>query len=360
MPLGGKGPTVIGVLSMETFLILFFVGLRFFTRKTMKGGVGSDDYVLMVTWAVHFVAVIAMVRSAQFGFGQYTEFLTEEDIRMATFWELVGQTVISVAMGTSKLAVGMFLMRIVIVPWQRWLLWFWNFIIMFFSTLETVCVFTQCFPVESLWDTRVAKETCPMNLTTVAFIFCSLSFILDFFLAAFPWYVLKDLNMPQREKTTICLSLSVGVFAGICGIVRTTTLTQLSHSAEYLQDTADSFMWTSSELTTTVVCVSVPILRPLWGRFLGTNVSNQYYKHSEGSNNLVTIGRMGRSKPRMDTELGLVTIGQVDVNDNHNTTIGANRPHSNSDSDKSILHGDHGGIKKTQEFTVQYEGGRAL
>lgn len=57
---------------------------------------------------------------------------------------------------------------------------------------------------------------------------------MDFFLAAFPWVVLWRLNMPKKEKITICVSLSLGVVAGICGVVRTSGLEVLSQTADYL------------------------------------------------------------------------------------------------------------------------------
>lgn len=50
MPLGGKGPMTVAVLSSEAVLAAVFIALRFYTRQTMKGGAGSDDYLLVLTW----------------------------------------------------------------------------------------------------------------------------------------------------------------------------------------------------------------------------------------------------------------------------------------------------------------------
>jgi hypothetical protein len=46
--------------------------------------------------------------------------------------------------------------------------------------------------------------------------------------------VLWNLNMKRREKITVCVSLSLGIFAGVCGIIRTTGLGVLANSADYL------------------------------------------------------------------------------------------------------------------------------
>ncbi|KAI1377155.1 hypothetical protein F4677DRAFT_417532 [Hypoxylon crocopeplum] len=357
MPLGGKGPVTIVVLSVETVLAAVFVGMRFYTRAVMKGGVGSDDYLLVITWVLQALFTIFMIISSVYGFGQHTTDISPEDVRMATLIELIGQFAVSLAMGLSKTAVAMFLMRIVVAIWHKAILWFWIVTMMAWSILLAISCFAQCTPVEALWDARIKDKICHMNLTNIAFIMCSWSAAMDFFLAAFPWVVLWKLNMQKREKFTICVSLSLGVLAGICGVVRTSGLEVLSQAADYLYATADSVMWTSSELTITIICVSIPVLRPLWNKLVGGSVTDRYIKHSEGSSGILTIGRI-RKPIKVDTELGLDTIPRPDVRDTNTTTIGATRPHSDTGSERSILR-DNQAIQKTREFTLAYEGGNS-
>ncbi|OTA83720.1 hypothetical protein M434DRAFT_16599 [Hypoxylon sp. CO27-5] len=357
MPLGGKGPTTIAVLSVEVVLAAAFIAMRFYTRKVMKGGVGSDDYLLMVTWIFQALFVVFMIISSVYGFGQHTTDISAEDVRKATKTELIGQLSVSLAMGLSKTSVAMFLMRIIVAVWHKAVLWFWIITMMAWSILLAISCFAQCTPVEALWDARVKIQSCPINLTTIAFIMCSWSAAMDFFLAAFPWIVLWNLNMQKREKITICVSLSLGVLAGICGVIRTSGLAVLSQTADYLYATADSVMWTSSELTITIICVSIPVLRPLWiGLFGGIKSSDRYYKQNEGSNGIITIGRIRKAK-KTDTELGLDTIPRPDVKDMQTTAIGTTRQNSYTGSEQSILR-DSQAIQRIQEFTIAYEDGK--
>ncbi|KAI1407383.1 hypothetical protein F5Y13DRAFT_183430 [Hypoxylon sp. FL1857] len=359
MPLGGKGPTTIAVLSVELVLAAVFIAMRFYTRKVMKGGVGSDDYLLMVTWIFQALFVAFMIASSVYGFGQHTTDISAEDVRMATKIEIIGQFSVSLAMGLSKTSVAMFLMRIIVAAWHKAILWFWIITMMAWSILLGISCFAQCSPVEAIWDARIKIKTCPINLTTIAFIMCSWSAAMDFFLAAFPWVVLWNLNMQRKEKITICVSLSLGVLAGICGVVRTSGLEVLSQTADYLYATADSVMWTSSELTITIICVSIPVLRPLWiGLFGGIMSSDRYYKHSDGSNGIITIGRLRKAK-KTDTELGLDTIPRPDVKDTHTTAIGTVRRNSETGSSERSILRDSQTIQKVQEFTIAYENGKA-
>ncbi|KAI1206360.1 uncharacterized protein F4807DRAFT_439794 [Annulohypoxylon truncatum] len=353
MPLGGKGPTTIAVLSAEAVLAAAFITLRLYTRKVMKGGVGSDDYLLVVTWVLQALFVALMIVSSIYGFGQHTKDISSDDIRMATKIELIGQFVVSLAMGLSKVSVAMFLMRIIVTIWHKAVLWFWIITMMAWSLLLAISCFAQCTPVEALWDARIKIKSCPLNLTNIAFIMCSWSAAMDFFLAAFPWIVLWNLNMQRREKITICVSLSLGVLAGICGVIRTSGLAVLSQTADYLYATADSVMWTNSELTITIICVSAPVLRPLWRRFIGRTNTDQSEEDSDRSNGIITIGRLRKAR-KLDIELALDTIPRPDIKNTRTTAIGANRRNSDTGSEQSILRNSKA-IQKTKEFTISYE-----
>ncbi|KAI6085228.1 hypothetical protein F4821DRAFT_241433 [Hypoxylon rubiginosum] len=361
MPLGGKGPLTIAILMVEVVLAGTFIAMRLYTRKFLKGGVGADDYLLMITWFLQLLFTILMIVSSVYGFGQHNTDITAEDLRKAMEVELIGQFFISIAMGLSKVAVAAFLMRIIVARWHKIVLWFWIVTMMAWSLLLAISCFAQCAPVEAIWDARITNKTCPINLTNMAFIMCSWSAAMDFFLAAFPWVVLWKLNMPKKEKITICVSLSLGVVAGICGVVRTSGLKVLSEAADYLYATADSIIWTNSEMTITIMCASIPVIRPLWTKILGGSITDRYYKQSdkqsEGSSGIITIGRWRRKERKADTEFDLDTIPRPDVTSTKTTTIGTFEGSFDADSEHDILR-DSQVIQQRREFTIDYQGGR--
>ncbi|KAI1767874.1 hypothetical protein GGR53DRAFT_525483 [Hypoxylon sp. FL1150] len=368
MPLGGKGPLTIAILMVEVVLAGGFIAMRLYTRKFLKGGVGADDYLLMITWVLQFLFTVLMIVSSAYGFGQHNTDINADDLRKAMEVELIGQFFISIAMGLSKVAVAAFLMRIIVARWHKAVLWFWIVTMMAWSLLLAISCFAQCAPVEAIWDARIENKTCPINLTDIAFVMCSWSAAMDFFLAAFPWVVLWKLNMPKKEKITICLSLSLGVVAGICGIVRTSGLKVLSEAADYLYATADSIIWTNSEMTITIMCASIPVIRPLWTKMLGGSSSaadRWYYKQSdkpsEGSSGIVTIGRWRKERKtdttNTDADFDLETVPRPDVTSTKTTTIGTFG--GDADSENGILRNSQM-IQQRREFTIDYHGGRDL
>ncbi|BCS25357.1 uncharacterized protein APUU_50068S [Aspergillus puulaauensis] len=303
MVLREKGPTLVGVLWMETVICLIVLGLRVYTRVRILRNPGWDDLLLVITWFLMVAFAGLCTGSAAYGMGVHAEFLSQHETSRAMLLLLSGQSVVAIAMGISKFAVGVFLLRIVVSKWHKAFLWFWNISIMVLSILLAITVFAQCTPVQSIWDTRIPKDSCPLSLTVIATVMCAWSAALDFVLALFPWYALWGLNMKRKEKITICASLSLGIFAGVCGVIRTRTLDSLSQSTEYLYATTDSVIWTNSELTTTIVCVSVPALRPLYRsiRGLASSKDASNYNNLGGSYGKSSANRSRQPSYGMDT-----------------------------------------------------------
>ncbi|ETS75573.1 hypothetical protein PFICI_12517 [Pestalotiopsis fici W106-1] len=368
MALGGKGPTVIVILALETAVAGLCVGGRYYTRRVLKAGGGDDDVVLIASWVFMLVFAILFIISSLYGFGQHNTDLDKDDIKLATLYELCGQSAIAIAMGLSKCGVALFLSRIANVKWQKWVLWGWMFTIMFLSIFLAISVFAQCYPTQSLWDANVKSQGCSINLTILAFVMCSFSAAMDFFLAFCPYYILKDLNMNPKERWTIIISLSLGAIAGIFGIVRTAGLSAISNTADYLRNstdaTADSVMFSSTELALTLICVSLPVFRPLFKRLASTRSSKRSpldgHSHQGSSRGLGTVSRVwkasnGRSKSR-ENEYGMQSIAEAGVGGvaDQSDEEGNESAWKDSASDRSIL-AEKQGISRKQEFSVSYE-----
>ncbi|KAJ5614974.1 hypothetical protein N7537_000088 [Penicillium hordei] len=365
MTLRGKGPALVGVLWFETILCMIVLGLRIYTRTVIRRSTGWDDFLLIVTWVLMVAFAALCTASAHHGMGVHAGELGIEDTTQGMLLLLVGQSVIAISMGLSKCAVAVFLMRIVVKKWHKLFLWFWNISIMALSILLAITVFAQCTPVQSIWDSRVPSNGCSLNLTIMATVMCAWSAVLDFVLALFPWVALWNLNMKRKEKYTICLSLSLGIFAGICGVIRTTGLDALTQSTDYLYATTDSVMWTMSELTTTIVCVSIPALRPLYRSIRGNLSSNDASNYNDlppyakGSG-----GRSGRrsAKPTfaMDTVI-TTTVHGKDI-DTESRCSGRNEGHGEDTDTRHILqhpppHSTR--IYQVNEVKVSYEDRRS-
>ncbi|PLB42583.1 uncharacterized protein BDW47DRAFT_121684 [Aspergillus candidus] len=362
MPLRDKGPTLVGVLWLEVGMCLLVLGLRIYTRTVIRRSLGVDDLLLVISWLLMVAFAALCTAAAMTGMGTHYDKLSPDEFSRGMLFLLAGQSVVSLAMGLSKCAVAAFLMRILVKTWHKAFLWFWNISIMILSIFLSITVFVQCTPVESIWDPRVPKKGCSLNLTVIATVMCAWSAVLDFVLALFPWVALWDLNMKKKEKITICLSLSLGIFAGVCGIIRTTGLYALADSTDYLYATTDSVIWTNSEMTTTMICVSIPALRPLYRYLHGNNSFQDDSGYSDlPASGKSSVGRSkltGRKRPTYTLDsLVTTTVQGKSLNDTR-TELEADERSDDADT-RQMLNYPNGyndnNIHQVNEVTVSYD-----
>ncbi|TVY16995.1 hypothetical protein LARI1_G003330 [Lachnellula arida] len=352
--IGYKGQQLLAVMWVETSLAGGIIGLRWYTRSFVGGRVGPDDFILMASWVLMLAFACLISAAVHYGMGTHVSQLDIDQVTHGVLMILIGQSAVALAMGLSKTAVAIFLMRIVTKTWHKIVLWFWIVTIMFLSLLVAIAVFAQCTPTKSIWDPRVkaAGQVCHMNLALAAEVLCSWSAAMDFFLAVYPWFVLWSVNIKRKERITICISLSLGVFAGICGVVRTTGLDAINKTTDYLFAVSDSVMWTMSELTLTIICVSVPALRPLYNRVTGGSSSGGHGAYYQQNDTKLTGTGTGTGNFQMNP-IGKDTTKQYDVEIGTGHTKGLD-----SGSDDFILHNTdkpEGGIQRHTEITTTYD-----
>ncbi|KAI5458778.1 hypothetical protein BGZ63DRAFT_362750 [Mariannaea sp. PMI_226] len=326
----GQAPMAIGLMWMFTTLTWLFVILRLYTRYFILHQVGADDHAYWLSGVLILLYTIFVQISGTYGFGQSIFTLDPDSIALAIKNEMVGQTFAVIGMGVAKVSLGLFLLRIVMKTWHKVIIWIAMVTLMVVSILTAVIFWIQCLPPSRIYDRRVPGE-CNIEVTPFAILLGVWCAVVDFFFAIFPWIFIWGLNMKYKEKITIAGSMSFGIIAGVCGVVRTYEVAT-GFTANYTQDTVPLIIWSAAEMAVTLMCIGIPILRPLYRRAVyGSNFSSErYYKKQDDG----TDGRsyeMGslpqrsgatennRGFPLADPKLGIrgpTTITEI-AGDNH-------------------------------------------
>ncbi|KUJ09791.1 uncharacterized protein LY89DRAFT_711067 [Mollisia scopiformis] len=315
----------------ETIVALLFVLARLYTRVRIVRNIGWDDHLISISMFLFLGYTILITIAATDGFGSHLTDLGLPQAVKAIKWEIAGQTFNIAAIGTSKSSVAVFLLRIVTSKSHIWILWFCIASTSFVCASCIVFMYTQCTPLESIFNPTL-PHVCYLNFTVNAIFSGSYTAAMDFVLAIFPWFVLWKLNMKRKERLTIALGLSLGVFAGICGVIRAVELQGISGKADYTYLTLPLILWGSTELLICIVCASVPILRPLYKQVRGVHSSNTPYElGNTPSRQLDTGGKDFESTAKASRE-GIVTRAEG------NTTMFMGGTQYNS-SDEEILQG---------------------
>ncbi|TEY35930.1 hypothetical protein BOTCAL_0574g00050 [Botryotinia calthae] len=354
--LSAFGPIIILVMWIETFAAAIFVGLRMYTRYYIVQATGYDDWLLVASLILFVAYTSFCTAAATQGLGSHFADITPAQFVMSNKMEIAGQTCNIIVIATSKSAVAVFLLRLVVFPWHK------VFLRVCIASTVIVCVscatldFFQRTPVAAVFDPSL-PHTVNFSFTLNTIVSASYTAMIDFTLALFPWYFLAPVQLKKKERLTISFGLTLGVFAGICGIVRAIELGSLASRTDYTYKTVRLILWSSSELLVAIVCTCIPVLRPLYKRLRGQTKSSDEgsgpYPNKRGGD---LGGGYAFSSLRRD-EFSANERGRVGGRSNYNTQVDSERSERGMDngSDESILREAWRlGIKETVEVNVSY------
>ncbi|KAL7754896.1 hypothetical protein ACKLNR_015236 [Fusarium oxysporum f. sp. zingiberi] len=225
---GGLGPMLNAVLWVQVVIFAIFVGLRLYTRSQILHSVGADDYLVMIALIIYSAFVTA---GTKYGLGRkFADIGNPDAYFLAVELEIYSQVAGLMVIGLGKCAVGIFLLRIVRNKFQKAFIWAFLAGTVFITLFSSIVVVVQCDPVQRTWDRRV-PGTCWIDFSEVGLTVGSWFVVADFCFAILPWFVIWEVNRKRKEKITVACGLSLGIFAGICGIV----LDELRHKADIFE-----------------------------------------------------------------------------------------------------------------------------
>lgn len=163
----------------------------------------------------------------------------------------------------------------------------------FLSLSLTQLVLFQCDDIRSNYDFTIPKKCWATAVTTgLAYMAFSLNIFTDLVFAIFiPIPMLWSLNVNPRTRNILIAILGLGLFGCIAGCVRISYLGSYGASGDWLWDGRNLAIWTILELNMGIVAGSLPTLRPLARRLLGSVASRS--KSSKSRANTNTQGPYG-------------------------------------------------------------------
>ncbi|KAF7924013.1 hypothetical protein BELL_0915g00030 [Botrytis elliptica] len=327
MTIAGKGPTIVAVMWTETVIALIAIGLRLYTKGFITRNVGFDDYLIIVSWFMLMPYTVACTAATTQGFGQHSSDLTIEAFANATRSEIIGQTFCIIGIATSKASASVFLLRLAVVEWHKWILYTTMFAVTSIAVICALFDFIRCDPIAHVWNPYIPAKcwVSTEQFTAISITVGGTSAAADFILAALPWIILWKLNMKKKEKVLITSSMSLGIFAMVCGVIRTVNLNGLSSRSDYSYETIGLILWSSTELMITILTATIPTYRPLY-KVLRGSLSSTGRRSSRGYrlDNLEEEGKKDlpppaiKRRPKNDTTL-MATAMSVDERDDYHS-----------------------------------------
>ncbi|PVH96855.1 hypothetical protein DM02DRAFT_674522 [Periconia macrospinosa] len=263
-----KGKAVGGIAAMWvlTSLTLVSLLLRLYTRLAITKAFGNDDHVFNIAFIFLLVMTSLYTKSATLGLGQTVAEIGDLDlVSRAILWEAIGQTFTVLGTAIAKWSLGLFLLRLVIERWHKILIWTAMGCLMAASISVVFTFWMQCTPYEYLWDRRIPGGYCHISAIPASTVLNITTVVVDLLFAVLPWLFIWALQIKKQEKIVILTSMSLGIFAAGCGVKRALSVGGLS-SPEYLRDSLDLLIWSAAEHAVTLICICIPVCRPLYKR----------------------------------------------------------------------------------------------
>ncbi|KDN70672.1 putative integral membrane protein [Colletotrichum sublineola] len=129
-----------------------------------------------------------------------------------------------------------------------------------FGISQMVSVPLFCIPLRSLWDTTVPGQCIDRLLWW--FIGSSVNLTTDVVIIAMPLPLLRNIQMPLRQKAMLLATFTLGFLTCAISVVRITTLRE-SNMEDATWDTVIAGVWSIIELSCAMICVCAPTFRPL-------------------------------------------------------------------------------------------------
>lgn len=125
-----------------------------------------------------------------------------------TQWTLVGTILYATSLAFSKLSILLFYLRLSPQTWFRICIWLLVASVIIYATVYNLISMFGCSPIAATWDLSLMPGASCMNQLTKYMALSILNIIIEVFTLVLPIPIIAGLQMPKRQKVSVC-----GIFA---------------------------------------------------------------------------------------------------------------------------------------------------
>ncbi|KAH6857012.1 hypothetical protein B0I37DRAFT_88884 [Chaetomium sp. MPI-CAGE-AT-0009] len=270
-------------------LALTITALRCFVRIYMLKAFGPDDWLMLAAAACFSVYCSVSFAGLAHGTGYHREDLSQEAYSTARMWWYCCYPTYALTMCLTKISMALFFRRVIIERLHKRilaaaaLLTIGSCLIFFFASIF------QCWPVSYYWDKNSQTGKCIPDGIIIALVllFSVINIITDFTFALMPAWVLSHLNMKSKTKVALALLMALGCVASAAVVIRLPYV-HLIASEDFLYDTIDIAIWSTTEQGLAITAGGLATLQPLVKLVafkLGFSTSRPSLPHPSGYGN---------------------------------------------------------------------------
>ncbi|KAL8825427.1 MAG: hypothetical protein Q9170_007794 [Blastenia crenularia] len=255
-----------GILAtsiLALVLVLIFIALRFATRIWLVKRVGWDDWCIVFAGFGHIIGMGLIAKQIGYGFGRPAYYLTEHGLQEFMKYAYGEWLQTFATLTFTKISICLLLLRITITKAFIIPLYAAIGILAVSNVILSLCWIFQCTPhLDKAWNTKMPGHCFSKGqLERIIISQAIISIISDYFLSAFPIFILRKVQISFRSKVGLCLLMGLGVITGSLSLVRTILNYQnVTNDPTWLSN--PNWYWRTWEVLFGVAAACIPTLRP--------------------------------------------------------------------------------------------------
>jgi len=247
------------------------VGMRLYTKIRIVGTMrlGIEDWTCLVSWLMLLAyGAMATVFTNIYGGGEHIWNLDKQKLQhtlaMNNDLEIVyGPTVLFTKCSLLLLYARIFApVRKSITWWSIYtLLWF---IVMFYISVTFTKIF-ECMPRARIWDHSVKGKCVDNGILLV--VTGSINLATDVFILILPIFKVWGLHLSAERRIGVMAVFALGSLAPVATILRLEQSIRHESDPDVTYAYFGILLWTVAEITTGIICASLPILPAFFRHF---------------------------------------------------------------------------------------------
>ncbi|KAH7323231.1 hypothetical protein B0I35DRAFT_500090 [Stachybotrys elegans] len=308
-------------------IVFIVVALRIYCRMYLGSGVGMDDYMIIAATLLSTV-LLGLILALQLAGAGYGVQETAHNLSSILFMTFIVVPFYLSTLLASKLSMLAFYLRI----FERHSLKLWVFVTMGFCVVWAVGHFLGnvfiCKPVQAQWNLNLimtGRGTCGDQIPIFQSMIIS-NMLMDLIIMTLPLKTIWGLQMRFMEKLGLMMSFLLLGAVIIVGSVRVHYVSTVDLRSDLTKTMPISLFLTVIEPNFAILCVSIPMLRPIYrsyraryGSSRGATKLSDHVTPNQASSGAIRSGK-GSKKAGPDT-IALYSINGDDDQTKFTTNI---------------------------------------
>ncbi|GFF22535.1 hypothetical protein IFM61606_04101 [Aspergillus udagawae] len=261
-----RGREALSVSIAFTTLATVFTFIRIYTRTFLVKQMGADDWTIIVALAFSWAFFGLFIGEVKYLMGEHYGKIPPDILvkQMKCFWATI--PLYQASLLTTKASILLQYKRVFSTPRMRFACWCLIGFLASYGSWTFISAWVTCVPVSKFWYPD--KPGYCLNEKALWFSNSAIHIFTDILILVFPMPVLKNLQLPKRQRYALMTVFALGSFVLITSILRLKSLMVISDSSDPTYDNPGAAMWSAIECNVAIICACLPGIRAFISKLL--------------------------------------------------------------------------------------------